>query len=61
MLLKPLTCSGVAVMGLGKREACVVDVGAKARDGDGLGGPAAGETGARYLIMAGSTSAVPWK
>lgn len=53
----PLTCSGVAVMGLGTWGVCVAEAGI----GEGLGVPAAGEAGARYLIMAGSTSGVPWK
>lgn len=49
-----LTCSGVAVMGLGIWGACVVEAGL----GDGV---LAGEAGAKYLLMAGSTSGVPWK
>lgn len=55
--LKSHTCSGVAVMGLGICGACVAEVGLR----DGFGVPAAGEAGARYFIMAGSTSGVPWK
>lgn len=51
-----LTCSGVAVMGLGACGACVVEAGL----GAGVV-TAAGEAGARYLSMAGSTSGVPWK
>lgn len=43
-------------MGLGTVEAGVAEAGV----GEGLGVPAAGEAGARYLIMAGSTSGVPW-
>lgn len=57
MLWKPLTCSGVAVMGLGIWEACVAGAGLT----EGFGVTAGGEAGARYLIMAGSTSGVPWK
>lgn len=34
---------------------CVAEAGA----GAGFGGPATGDTGARYLSMAGSTSGVP--
>lgn len=44
-------------MGLGTLGTCVAEAGV----GEGLGVPAAGEAGARYLIMAGSTSGVPWK
>lgn len=47
------TCSGVAVMGL--LEACVAAGVGEA----GFGVPAAGEVGARYFSMAGSTSGVP--
>lgn len=36
---------------------CVAETGA----GAGFGGPAAGDTGARYLSMAGSTSGVPYE
>lgn len=43
-------------MGLGMWGACVAQLEAVA----GLGDPAAGDAGARYLIMAGSTSGVPW-
>lgn len=50
-----LTCSGVAVMGLGMLEACV----AAGVGGPGLGVPAADEAGARYFNTAGSTSGVP--
>ena len=53
----PVTCSGVAAMGLGVCETCVAEGGV----GAGLGAPPAGDAGARYLIMAGSTSGVPWK
>lgn len=57
MLLLSLTCSGVAVMELpGACEACVGGAGL----GEGLGVTAGGEAGARYLVMAGSTSGVPW-
>lgn len=49
-----LTCSGVAVMGLGIWGPCVAEAGL----GDGV---LAGEAGARYLTTAGSTSGVPWK
>lgn len=55
--MEPLTCSGVAVMGLGIWGACVAEAGLR----EGCGVTAAGEAGARYLIMAGSTSGVPWK
>lgn len=39
----------------------MAEVGARAGAGAGagLGGPTAGDAGARYLIMAGSTSGVP--
>lgn len=53
----PLTCSGVAVIGLGMWETCVTEAEAGVRVG--LGVPVAGEEGARYLLMAGSTSGVP--
>lgn len=43
-------------MGLGACGACVVEAGL----GAGVV-TAAGEAGARYLSMAGSTSGVPWK
>ena len=56
---KRLTWSGVAVIGPGTWEVCVG--GAGDAMGEGLGVTAAGETGARYLIMAGSTSGVPWR
>lgn len=65
LLSMPLTCSGVAVMGLGMWETGVAEagvrVGVRVGVGVGLGLPAAGEAGARYLIMAGSTSGVTWK
>lgn len=48
-----LTCSGLAVMGLGMLEVCV------AAGVGGLGLGAADEAGARYFNMAGSTSGVP--
>jgi len=50
-------------MGLGMWAASVVDAGVRHMGGGGagLGGPAAGEVRARYLIMAGSTSAVYWR
>lgn len=44
-------------MGLGMLEAGAAGAGV----GAGLGVPTAGEEGARYLIIAGSTSGVPWK
>ncbi|TNN66117.1 hypothetical protein EYF80_023595 [Liparis tanakae] len=50
-------------MGLGMWAASVVDAGVRHMGGGGagLGGPAAGVVRARYLIMAGSTSAVYWR
>lgn len=50
-MMQPLTCSGVAVMGLGIWGFWVAEAGFR----EGFGG----EAGARYLIMAGSTSGVP--
>ena len=44
-------------MGLGICGSCVAATGL----GEGLGVTVAGDTGAKYLIMAGSTSGVPWK
>lgn len=44
-------------MGLGTLETGVAETGV----GAGLGVLAAGDAGARYLIMAGSTSGVPWR
>lgn len=53
----PLTCSGVALIGLGMLGTCVAGSGV----GEGAGVPTAGDAGARYFIMAGSTSGVPWR
>lgn len=44
-------------MGLGMWETCEADE--QAGVTTGLGVPAAGEEGARYLLVAGSTSGVP--
>lgn len=51
---KRVTCSGVAVIGPDMLETCVEETGLVAGFGAG-----AGEVGARYLVMAGSTSGVP--
>lgn len=53
----PLTCSGVAVMLLATWGAGVTAVGL----GEGIEATAAGGVEAKYLIMAGSTSGVPWR
>lgn len=61
-LLMPRTCSGVAVMGpgtLGMWGICVAVTGAVLAAG--LGSPPAGEAGALYFSMAGSTSGTPWE